>query len=106
MVHRWCRVETHPLEHVGAVARHDLHHRHVGARGDRLREVAGVADAAVRDDRHARRLRRGCSGGIGLGQRIAQLIFLPQIHVKFKQVEALAVSDEDRGPAGFGSSGK
>lgn len=43
---------------------------------------------------------------IDVGQRIAQLVFLPQIHVKFKQVEALAVSEEDRGPAGFGSSGK
>lgn len=43
---------------------------------------------------------------IDVGQRIAQLVFLPQIHVKFKQVEALAVSDEDRGPAGFGSTGK
>lgn len=43
---------------------------------------------------------------IEVGQRIAQLIFLPQIHVKFKQVEDLAVGDGDRGPDGFGSTGK
>lgn len=43
---------------------------------------------------------------IDVGQRIAQLVFLPQIHVKFKQVEVLTISEEDRGPAGFGSSGK
>ncbi len=43
---------------------------------------------------------------VDVGQRIAQLIFLPQIHVKFKQVEVFAISDEDRGPAGFGSTGR
>src|SRR5690606_30502166 len=35
-------------------------HRRMRARDDRLRDVPGVADAAVRDDRHVRALERGC----------------------------------------------
>lgn len=40
------------------------------------------------------------------GDRIAQLIFLPQIHVNFKPVEQFTVAEGDRGDAGWGSSGK
>lgn len=39
------------------------------------------------------------------GDRIAQLIFLPQIHVKFQEVQSFPKDDEARGTAGFGSSG-
>lgn len=40
---------------------------------------------------------------IELGERIAQLIIMPYIPVKFKEVEEL--SDTDRGEGGFGSTG-
>lgn len=39
------------------------------------------------------------------GDRIAQLIFLPQIHVEFVEVKAFKNEGEDRGTAGFGSTG-
>lgn len=39
------------------------------------------------------------------GDRIAQLIFLPQIHVKFRKVQAFKMLDGERGDAGFGSTG-
>lgn len=39
------------------------------------------------------------------GDRIAQLLFLPQIHVAFKQVSAFKHDAEARGDAGFGSTG-
>lgn len=41
-----------------------------------------------------------------VGERIAQLIFLPQIHVTFKQVKEFTVVPGARGDAGWGSSGK
>lgn len=41
-----------------------------------------------------------------VGDRIAQLIFLPQIHVKFREVAKFDVAEGERGTAGFGSSGK
>lgn len=41
-----------------------------------------------------------------VGDRIAQLIFLPQIHVTFKPVEQFTVTEGARGDAGWGSSGK
>jgi dUTP pyrophosphatase len=40
-----------------------------------------------------------------VGDRIAQLIFLPQIHVKFREVPSFKVQDGERGEAGFGSTG-
>lgn len=42
---------------------------------------------------------------IEVGDRIAQLIFLPQIHVKFEPVKAFTLGAGDRGEAGWGSSG-
>lgn len=39
------------------------------------------------------------------GDRIAQLIFLPQIHVQFKSVKAFKTAEGERGDAGFGSTG-
>lgn len=39
------------------------------------------------------------------GTRIAQLIFLPQIHVQFREVDSFEVVEGDRGAAGFGSTG-
>jgi dUTP pyrophosphatase len=39
------------------------------------------------------------------GDRVAQLIFLPQIHVEFLEVEDFKNEGEDRGEAGFGSTG-
>lgn len=42
---------------------------------------------------------------VEVGDKIAQLIFLPQIHVQFREVERLAVGDGERGKAGFGSTG-
>lgn len=43
---------------------------------------------------------------IEVGDRIAQLIFLPQIHVKFKPVKQFTIEKGDRASDGFGSSGK
>lgn len=43
---------------------------------------------------------------IEVGDRIAQLIFLPQIHVSFKPVTTFTIEKGDRAAAGFGSSGK
>jgi len=40
------------------------------------------------------------------GDRIAQLIFLPQIHVTFTPVDAFKLEAGARGDAGWGSSGK
>ena len=66
-----------------------------------------IIDATYTGEVHARLTNiSGSPIRIDVGQRIAQLIFLPQIHVKFKQVEVFAISDEDRGPAGFGSTGR
>lgn len=39
------------------------------------------------------------------GDRIAQLIFLPQIHVKFEVVTDFKLDADARGVAGFGSTG-
>lgn len=41
-----------------------------------------------------------------VGERVAQLIFLPQIHVKFVPVKAFTPDKDARGGAGFGSSGR
>ncbi len=41
-----------------------------------------------------------------IGHRIAQLIFLPQIHVTFKAVEKFTLPEGARGDAGWGSSGQ
>ncbi len=41
-----------------------------------------------------------------IGDRIAQLIFLPQIHVTFKPVEKFTLPEGARGDAGWGSSGQ
>lgn len=40
-----------------------------------------------------------------VGDRIAQLIFLPQIHVKFEPVKEFTLEPGARGDAGWGSSG-
>ncbi len=40
-----------------------------------------------------------------VGDRIAQLIFLPQIHVKFEAVKAFTLDADARGEQGWGSSG-
>ena len=40
------------------------------------------------------------------GERIAQLIFYPQIHVNFKQLTEFPKDEEDRGDNGYGSTGK
>ena len=40
-----------------------------------------------------------------VGDRLAQIVFLPQIHVQFCQKSEFASADGERGTAGFGSSG-
>lgn len=40
-----------------------------------------------------------------VGQRIAQLIFFPQIHVQFETVKVFTLPEGARGDAGWGSSG-
>lgn len=40
------------------------------------------------------------------GDRIAQAIFYPILHPKFKEVEEFSFNSGDRGPAGWGSTGK
>lgn len=42
---------------------------------------------------------------IAVGDRIAQLIFLPQIHVTFEPVEKFTLDKDARGEQGWGSSG-
>lgn len=40
-----------------------------------------------------------------VGDRIAQLVFLPQIHAQFKVMEKFTTDQDARGDAGWGSSG-
>lgn len=42
---------------------------------------------------------------INIGDRVAQLVFFPQIHPNFKVVEQFS-AETDRGTSGWGSSGK
>lgn len=50
-----------------------------------------------------------CSGHnrvIEVGDRVAQIVFYPQINASFKELEQFENTPADRGEAGFGSTGK
>lgn len=72
-----------------------------------LRVMADVIDAGYTGEVFVRVVNTSDSlFKVGVGDRIAQIVFYPQIHAQFQAVDEFKVSAGDRGEAGFGSSGK
>lgn len=81
--------------------RSGLGHKH----GIVLGNLTGLIDSDYQGQLFVSCWNRGCAPfRIEVGERIAQLVFVPVVQVRFEQVDEFAQSE--RGEGGFGSSGR
>lgn len=79
----------------------------IRARSSGIDVRENTIDATYTGELHVRLYNRGDTMyRAEVGDRIAQIVFLPQIHAAFKVVDAFNVPEGARGEAGWGSSGK